>query len=65
MNPIPKDLMAILVCPKCRAPVTQQDDTLRCTAPGCGLIYPIRDGIPVMLVEEARPPETGRAAASP
>ena len=53
---IDKELLAILACPACKAPVRQEGDRLLCTAPGCGLRYPIRDGIPVMLVEEAEKP---------
>jgi len=49
------ELLAILACPACRADLRPVADTaLECT--GCGRQYPIRDGIPVMLVEEATPP---------
>ena len=52
---ISKDLLDILVCPKCKTPVElkQDENGLRC--PACKLVYPIRDDIPVMLVDEARP----------
>ncbi len=53
METIRKELLDILVCPKCRSRVVHRDDTLRCTNDGCRLIYPIREGIPVMLIEEA------------
>lgn len=51
---IAKDLLEILVCPVCKTPVEMLHDEngLRC-AP-CRLVFPIRDDIPVMLVEEAR-----------
>ena len=54
---ISKDLLDILVCPKCKEPVElkQDENGLRC--PSCKLVYPIRDDIPVMLVDEARPEE--------
>ena len=58
MTEINKDLAEILACPKCKEPVSQDGDTLKCTGKDCGLIYPIRDGIPVMLIEEAEKPET-------
>ena len=47
-------LMEILVCPDCKSTLRADDanDELVCT--GCGLIYPVRDDIPVMLVDEAR-----------
>jgi len=66
---VAKDLLEILVCPACRenAPVTpdDRDQTLVCTR--CGRRYPIRDGIPVMLVDEAVlpgavPPAPGRGS---
>jgi len=53
---IDKELLEILACPVCRTPVREEDDRLVCTA--CGRRYPIRDGIPVMLVDEAEPPKT-------
>ncbi|MEX0826324.1 MAG: Trm112 family protein [Acidimicrobiia bacterium] len=50
--------MDILQCPACRSSVEESGDTIVCT--GCGLAYPVRDGIPHMLVEEAqRPTEEG------
>lgn len=47
-------LLEILVCPDCKGSLTPDDahDELRCDQ--CGLIYPVRDDIPVMLVDEAR-----------
>ena len=50
---IDQELLDILACPKCKAAVRQEEDRLICTNPDCGLRYPIRDGIPVMLIEEA------------
>lgn len=55
-------LLELLVCPDCRGDVEYKDrrHLIICTV--CGLHYPVRDGIPVMLVDEAtRPP--GRRAA--
>jgi len=51
---VSKELLEILVCPVCKNPVEllQQENGLRCAE--CCLIYPIRDDIPVMLVDEAR-----------
>ncbi len=52
------ELLRILVCPKCKGDLeVQRDDqgeekTLDCRA--CSLAYPVEDGIPVMLVEEAQ-----------
>ena len=53
-------LLEILACPQCRAPLSESDDgdqpELVCTSTTCGLAYPVRDGIPVLLVDEARHP---------
>jgi uncharacterized protein YbaR (Trm112 family) len=51
---IDKELLEILACPVDKAPVVLRDDRIVCTT--CGRRYPIRDGIPVMLVDEAEPP---------
>lgn len=48
-------LLEILVCPACREPVQRQGEVLVCSQ--CGRGFPIRDGIPVMLLDEAIPPE--------
>lgn len=47
------ELLAILACPACRAPValTANGSGLRCAK--CHLVFPIEDDIPVMLVDEA------------
>ena len=48
---IDKELLEILACPACKKSVELKDDKIICL--GCGRKYPIRDGIPVMLIEEA------------
>lgn len=57
--PVSPDLLAILICPSCKAKVelTANSQGLRCT--GCGLVYPVRNDIPVMLVSEARREDAG------
>ncbi len=50
---IDKMLLEILACPACKSPVVCEGEKIVCTNKTCGLKYPIRDGIPVMLVEEA------------
>jgi hypothetical protein len=57
---IDEKLLDILVCPACRTKVVREDDRLVCQNPSCGLRYPIRDDIPVMLVEEAEKPGGAR-----
>jgi uncharacterized protein YbaR (Trm112 family) len=53
---IDQQLLEILACPKCKAPVKEENEKLICQNPQCGLRYPIRDGIPVMLIDEAEKP---------
>ena len=56
-------LLEILVCTACHGKIRPVgDEGLECTA--CGRIYPIREGIPVMLVDEAGPP-TSPAGGEP
>ena len=49
-------LLEILVCPACRATVSVDEAADELVCNGCGLAYPVRDDIPVMLVGEARRP---------
>ncbi|MCS6953757.1 MAG: Trm112 family protein [Bryobacteraceae bacterium] len=51
---ISKELLEILVCPLCRAPVELKLDASGLKCVQCKRVYPIRNDIPVMLVEEAR-----------
>lgn len=56
--PLDPRLMEILACPACHSPL-RSDETaaeLVCTSSTCGLAYPVRDDIPVLLVDEARRP---------
>ncbi len=53
---IEQELLDILACPKCRADVLLEGEQIICTNPQCGLRYPVRDGIPVMLINEAEQP---------
>jgi uncharacterized protein len=48
-----KELLEILACPKCKSEVELGDGKIVCKNPACGLKYPIRGGIPVMLIDEA------------
>jgi uncharacterized protein YbaR (Trm112 family) len=53
--PVPPELIEILRCPKCKSTVELKPDgsALKCTNAECSLVYPIKDDIPVMLIEEA------------
>ena len=49
-----QELLEVLACPKCHTKVElKEPDHLRC--PQCKVLYRIEDGIPVMLIEEAKP----------
>jgi uncharacterized protein YbaR (Trm112 family) len=53
--PISKELLEILACPKCKGDIflNRAGDGLICKS--CCLLYPIKDDIPVMLIDEALP----------
>jgi uncharacterized protein YbaR (Trm112 family) len=51
---VPRELLDILVCPVDKAKVHLEGDRLVCEQ--CGRAYPVREGIPIMLEEEAELP---------
>jgi len=55
-------LLAILACPHCHGTIREDEaaSELVCTGE-CGFAYPIRDGIPVLLIDEARRPDGSHA----
>lgn len=52
---VSKELLDILACPKCKGPILLNEarDGLICNQ--CRLVYEIRDDIPIMLIDEAKP----------
>ena len=52
---IDKELFNILACPHCKGNLKQEGEKIVCIS--CGRRYPIKDGIPVMLADEAEAPE--------
>ena len=52
---IDKELLDILACPLCKTEVVLETEKIVCTK--CGRRYPIKDNIPVMLIDEAELPE--------
>jgi len=52
---LPKELLDILACPKCKGDVHLQEGKGGIVCEACRLVYPVRDGIPVMLIDEAEP----------
>jgi len=52
---VDEELLKIMCCPACRGDVVEREGRIVCLQ--CGRRYPIRDGISVMLVDEAEMPE--------
>lgn len=52
---VSQELLAILVCPKCKGELDYRPDEPALVCPACRLRYPVRDDIPIMLVDEAEP----------
>ena len=57
MSLIDPELLEILVCPVDKAALDEDEAGLALVCQSCGRRYPVRDGIPVMLVEEAELPD--------
>ena len=49
------ELLELLVCPRCKGPLEYQAAPERLVCHTCRLAYPVRDGIPIMLIDEAAP----------
>jgi uncharacterized protein YbaR (Trm112 family) len=54
--PLDPRLLEILICPACHGGIAVINDEAGLECQSCGRVYPVRDGIPVMLVEEASSP---------
>ncbi|HEY8174660.1 MAG TPA: Trm112 family protein [Gemmatimonadaceae bacterium] len=52
---VPSQLLEILVCPKCRGDLEYRAQEAALLCHRCKLRYPVRDGIPIMLIDEATP----------
>lgn len=50
---IDKELLDILACPKCKGDIRLNEEKNGLVCDACKLLYPIRDDIPVMLIDEA------------
>ncbi len=55
VNLIPQELLAVLACPKCKGDLVLEEKFSGLVCQKCALLYEIRDGIPIMLPEEAKP----------
>ncbi len=51
--PLSPELLEILACPQCKQPVRLESDDSGLVCDSCRLRFPVRDGIPVMLIDEA------------
>lgn len=51
---IDENLLKILCCPKCKGDIKIDESKRHLLCKQCNLLYPIKDGIPVMLIEEAQ-----------
>ena len=51
--PVDSELLEILACPACKTPVTLVKDGQALKCASCHRVYPIKDDIPVMLIDEA------------
>ena len=52
---IDKELLGILACPQCKGEVEFAEEQGKILCHACALAYPVRDDIPVMLIDEAEP----------
>lgn len=57
--PLSAELKTILVCPACKGALTFREPQAAVDCAACRLTFPIVDGLPVMLLEEARPLGSG------
>lgn len=55
MNTLDPKLLEILVCPKSKGPLEYRPEEEALICPECRLRFPVRDGIPVLLLDEAEP----------
>ena len=55
-----RQLLELVRCPDCRGTLTPDDEKSTLTCDSCGLVYPVRGGVPVLLVDEASRPTDGQ-----
>lgn len=53
-RPLDPILLDLLICPVSRGPLTYKKDSQELISRQAGLAYPVRDGVPVLLKDEAR-----------
>ena len=55
MTKLDPTLLEILVCPKCKGDLAHSEEPPTLTCGRCRLVFEVRDGIPILLIDEARP----------
>lgn len=54
---VPKELLDILICPNCHGEISYDEAAAKIRCLGrCKFVYPVRDDIPIMLIDEAEKP---------
>ncbi|MBN2135198.1 MAG: Trm112 family protein [Acidobacteria bacterium] len=54
---IDKELLEILACPSCHGDLKEVNKGAGLKCQACGLLYPVKDGIPILLIEQAKKEE--------
>lgn len=49
------EFLAQLACPRCKGPLSSGAAAAELICPACLIAFPLRDGVPILLLEEARP----------
>lgn len=57
--PLDEKLLEILACPKCKGDIRYNEDKTGLVCDRCNLLYPIKDGVPIMFIDEAKTLEKG------
>jgi hypothetical protein len=57
--PLDPRLLELILCPACRGAIRELSEGRGLECDACGRVYPIRDDIPVLLLDEATPPTRG------
>ena len=57
-------LLDLIVCPACHGALVVDDEAQELVCSGCGRAYPVRDDIPVLLVDEARDPNAPKSGTT-
>jgi uncharacterized protein YbaR (Trm112 family) len=52
--PLDREILEIIVCPKCKGELIYEEDKERLVCKNCSVYYPIREDIPILLIEEAQ-----------